>query len=207
MSEVQMKLRLTIPWVVAVLLSSAAFAGEVRGFEHWRLGMTRDEVRALSSTGPYSEVRSTGGLETSNAQFQGKKVKASFVFGPEGLGHIQIWAYVGPVYQEALLAFHEAYSYLSENFGALHSENAPIAAGLPLEGLDQLVPGDFRTGTAKSELGELQQKGSIQAQILKFHLHPQQRPTGAEVYASLIHSPQVGSYWVFVYFKSPAAGR
>lgn len=202
-----MKLRFTILGVVAVLLGSAAFAAEVRGFEPWRLGMAREEVLALSSLGPYSPVPSTGGLETLNAQFQGKRVTASFVFGPQGLRHIQIWAYEGPDYREALLALHEAYSYLSGNFGLLHSENAQISAGLSLEGLDQLVPADFRTGTGKSELGELQQKGSIQAQILKFHLHPQNPPIGAEVYASLIHSPQIGSYWVFVYFKAPAAGR
>lgn len=202
-----MNLRFTIPGVVAVLLGSAAFAAEVRGFEPWRLGMTREEVLALSGTGPYTPVPSTGGLETSNARFQGKQVTASFVFGPQGLGHIQIWAYEGPVYQAALLAFHEAYSYLSANFGSLHAENSEIAAGLSLNGLDQLVPADFRTGTGKSELGELQQKGSIQAQIHKFHLHPQKPPIGAEVYASLIHSPQIGSYWVFVYFKTPAAGR
>lgn len=72
-----MKLRFTIPGVVAVLLGSAAFAAEVRGFEPWRLGMTREEVLALSGTGPYTPVLSTGGLETSNARFQGKQVTAS----------------------------------------------------------------------------------------------------------------------------------
>lgn len=202
-----MSLRFTIPGVVAVLLGSAAFATEVSGFAPWRLGMTREEVLALSSAGPYSPVRSTGGLETPNAQFQGKTVPASFVFGSEGLRHIQIWAYSGPAYQEALLAFHGAYSYLSTSFGPLHAENSRISAGLSLEGLDQLVPADFRSGTGKSELGELERKGSIQAQIHEFRLRPQEPPTGAEVYASLFHSPQVGLYWVFVYFKTPAAGH
>lgn len=169
--------------------------------------MTREEVLALPGTGPYSPVPSTGGLETSNAEFQGKKVTASFVFGSEGLRHIQIWAYEGSDYRSALMAFHEAYSYLSAGFGLLHSEGAQIPAGLALQELDQLVPEDFRTGTTKSELGELQQKGSIQAQIYKFHLHPQKPATGADVYASLIHSPQVGLYWVFVYFKAPVVAQ
>ena len=169
--------------------------------------MTREAVLALSGTGPYSPVPSTGGLETRNAQFQGKKVTASFVFASERLRQIQIWAYEGQDYEDALLAFHEAYSYLSENFGSLHSDNSKIPAGLALQGLDQLIPSEFRTGTSRSELGALQQKGSIQAQIHKFHLHPQEPPAGAEVYASLIHSPQIGSYWVFVYFKTPASGH
>lgn len=202
-----MTLRCAIFGVAALLLTSGASAAEVRGFEPWKLGMTREEVLALSSSGPYSPVPSTGGLETRGARFQGKKVTASFVFGSEGLRHIQIWAYEGQDYREALLAFHEAYSYLSENFGLLHSGNSKIPAGLTLQALDELVPSEFRTGTSKSELGELQEKGSIQAQIHKFHLHPQEPPAGAEVYASLLHSPQIGSYWVFVYFKTPAAGH
>ncbi len=193
--------------VAAILLASGAAAAEVRGFEPWKLGMTREEVLALSSAGPYTPVPSTGGLETRNAQFQGKKVTASFVFGSERLRHIQIWAYEGQDYRDALLAFHEAYSYLSENFGSLQSGNSKVPAGLALQELDQLIPSEFRTGTRKSELGELQQKGSIQAQIHKFHLHPQEPPAGAEVYASLMHSPQIGSYWVFVFFKTPAAGH
>lgn len=201
-----MTLRCAIFGVVAIVLASGASAVEVLGFEPWKLGMTREEVLAVSSSGPYSPVPSTGGLETRNAQFQGKKVTASFVFASERLTHIQIWAYEGTDYKDALRAFHGAYSYLSENVGSLQSGNSKIPAGLDLQALDQLIPSEFRTGTSKSELGELQQKGSIQAQFHKFHLHPQEPPAGAEVYASLIHSPQVGSYWVFVYFKTPAAG-
>ena len=202
-----MTLRSAIFGVAAVLLTSGASAAELTGFEPWKLGMTREEVLALSSAGPYSPVPSTGGLETRNAQFQGKKVTASFVFGSERLRHIQIWAYEGQDYKDALLAFHEAYSYLSENFGPLHSDSSKISAGLALQALDQLIPSEFRTGTSKSELGELQQKGSMQAQIYKFHIHAQEPPAGAEVYASLLHSPQIGWYWVFVYFKTPAAGH
>ena len=202
-----MTLRLAISGVAAILLASGAPAAEVNGFEPWKLGMTREEVLALASAGPYSPVSSTGGLETRNAQFQGKKVTASFVFGSEGLRHIQIWAYEGQDYKDALLAFHDAYSYLSEKFGSLRSDESEISSGLALQALDELIPAEFRTGTTRSELGELQQKGSIQAQFHKFHLQPQEPPAGAEVYASLSHSPQLGFYWVFVYFKTPAAGH
>lgn len=202
-----MMLRSAIFGVAAILLTGGVSAAEVHGFDPWKLGMTREEVLALSSAGPYSPVPSTGGLETRNGQFQGKKATVSFVFDSERLRHIQVWAYEGQDYEEALLAFHGAYSYLGENFGSLHSGDAEVPAGLALGALDQLIPAEFRTGTSRSELGELQQKGSIQAQIRKFHLHPRVPPVGAEVYASFIHSPQIGSYWVFVYFKTPAAAH
>lgn len=196
-----MRWRPAIPAGVAVLLAGAASAAEVSGFERWRLGMTREEVLAISSAGPYSPVAATGGLETANARFAGRRVTASFVFGTAGLRHVQVWVYEGEVYRDALQAFHEAYSYLSESFGLLRSDAGQLPAGLTLQGLDRLVPAEFRTGTSRSEVEELQVTRSIQAQILKLHLHPRQPPVGAEVYASLIHSPQIGAYWVFVHFK------
>ena len=66
---------------------------------------------------------------------------------------------------------------------------------------------EIRTGAGQSQAGELQEKGSIQAQLCKFHLHPQEPPAGAEVYAGLLHGPQVDSNGVFDDFESPAAAH
>ncbi len=37
-------------------------AGRVKGFDCWSLGMTKDQVKACSQRGPYTEVKVTGGL-------------------------------------------------------------------------------------------------------------------------------------------------
>jgi hypothetical protein len=176
---------------------------EVRGYGPWKLGMTREQVTAAAAEGPYSPVAATGGLETHNASFQGHKITASFVFDAAGLKHIQLWAYEGQELAKGLSAFHEAYCYLSEHLGSLESEGASVPAGLSRDDLGALIPAAFKTGTTQSQLGQLPQQGSIQAQVFKYHLHPRSPPAGAQVYASLIHSPQLGMYFVFVYFKSP----
>src|SRR5687768_17888926 len=103
-----------------VALSAAVPAAESAGYDPWRLGMSREEVQAAASHGPYSPVGATGGLETRNAQFQGKPITASFAFGPQGLGLIQLWLYEGQDLPAAIQAFHGAYTYLGDQFGALH---------------------------------------------------------------------------------------
>ena len=189
--------------VASALTSPSPPPTEVRGYGPWKLGMTREQVTAAAAEGPYSPVATTGGLETRNASFQGHQITASFVFDASGLKHIQLWAYEGQDFAKALSAFHEAYSYLSEHLGSLESEGAPVPAGLSRDDLGSLIPAAFKTGTAQSQLGQLPQRGSIQAQVLKYHLHPRSPPAGAQVYASFIHSPQLGMYLVFVYFKWP----
>jgi len=194
--------RSLLPVLALVLAGVASPPVEVHGYGPWQLGMTREQVAAATAHGPYSPVTATGGLETRNAQFQGSQITASFVFGPHGLRHIQLWAYEGQDREKALRAFHGVYGYLSEQLGPLHSDGTPIPRGISEDSLTALVPPAFKTGTVQSQLSELPKRGSIQAQVHKFHLHPQTPAVGAEVYGSLIHSPQLGMYWVFVYFKS-----
>jgi hypothetical protein len=198
--------RPTLAVLYFLVAATTVRAVDVGGWDAWRFGMSQEEVAAVSGLGPYTPVATTGGLETANGRFRGKQVTVSFVFGAAGLRQIQVWAYEGGDLQEAIAAFHGAFLYLSETFGPLRSGSAPVQPNLTLAELDQKVPPEFRTGAGRSELGQIADKGSIQAQIHKLHLHPQTPPAGAEVYASLIHSPEIGSYWVFVYFKSLPPG-
>ena len=41
-------------------------------------------------------------------------------------------------------------------------------------------------------------------EVSKLHLHPQKPIRGADIYGSLLHSPKLGTYWVFLYYKVPA---
>src|SRR5204863_2934916 len=144
--------------------ASPGAAAEVHGYAPWQLGMTRDQVTAATAEGPYTAVSSTGGLETRNATFQGSKITASFVFGAQGLNHIQLWAYEGSDSAKAFAAFHQAYRYLSTEFGELQSDGSPIPAGLSEAELAARIPEAFKTGTSQSQLSK---GGSFQAQVLK----------------------------------------
>jgi hypothetical protein len=87
------------------------------GWGPWKLGMSRAEVTAQAEFGPYSEVRVTGGVETSHGRWGGKPVTVSFVFGPVGLRTIQLWAYEGQSRDDAIAAFFKVHEYLKATVG------------------------------------------------------------------------------------------
>lgn len=177
----------------------------VEGYGPWRLGMKPEEVQAVSAHGPYTPVYSTGGLETKNGPFRGETRNVSFVFGPAGLYHLQIWAYEGKDFDEAAKEFFGVYRHLVETFGPVHNDGEPWPADLDLEALKSCIPQSFRQGAAAPGefIEKLQAQGSTQLQMLKLHLHPQQPIEGAVVYGSLLYAPKLPGYWVFLYYKLP----
>ena len=186
-----------------------AAAPRVEGYGPWRFGMKPEEVQAVEAHGPYTPVHSTGGLETKNGPFQGETRNVSFVFGPAGLSHIQIWAYEGKDFEQAVKEFYGAYRYLTETFGPLCNDQGPWPADLTLDAFKSRIPQEYRQGAAApGTFGEtLQSQGSVQVQMLKLHLRPVQPVEGAEVYGSLIYAPKLPGYWVFLYYKLPKAGN
>lgn len=187
-----------------VVAASAAF-GSAPGYGPWHLGMTPGEVQAVTEFGPYEAVASTGGLETRNARFEGKKITISFVFDADGLYHIQLWAYEGEDYRSAVKALHRVYKYLSEEYGALTTGRGPLPAGLSKRKLEGRIPDEFRSNDP--QLDRLQRAGKIQAVVQRFHIHLKLEASDVRIYASLIHSPELGLYYVFLYFKSPNGPR
>lgn len=179
---------------------------EVEGYGPWQLGMSPDQVRAVEEHGPYTPVQATGGLETANGDFLGEPANVSFVFGPSGLFHLQVWVYEGQDLDAAEDAFHRAYRWLSERFGALHLDGRPVPEGLDREGLAALVPESFWEEEASVDLDAVEPGDSLElGPPERIHLHPRVPVDGAQVYASFLHSRQLGTYWVFVYVKTPPA--
>jgi hypothetical protein len=197
----------------ALVLIAALIAGEtvclaadepLSGYGPWRFGMTPDQVAEAKELGPYSPVQATGGLETANGRFLGERTNVSFIFGAHGLRRIQIWAYEGRDLGAAVKAFHSVYKYLGERFGALQQDGAPCPAGLDLEAFQQRIPASFRDTSHVVTMDQLRAQGSMSAQMEKVQLVPQRSPAGAGVLASFIHSPQLGSFWVFLYYDAPS---
>jgi hypothetical protein len=181
------------------------------GYGPWKLGDSREAVRAVESHGPYLDVRSTGGLETYAGEFLGEPTHISFVFGDAGLFLIQLWLYNGGEegdFEAATAALHRAYGYLQTELGALHSDGLVVPESLTLDGLRRLVPEAFRDQSQRIDMSQALTAGArIKTNSLSFHLHPRDPPPGADVSASLFYNPQLGMYWVFLYFRNdrPAA--
>ncbi len=192
--------------LLAVIAGSAAAAAqEVDGYGPWRFGMSKADVQAVEKLGPYTPVGSTDGLETKNGPFMGENRNVSFVFGLGGLSHIQVWVYEGSDYDEAVKQLYRAYEHLAENYGPVHQDGNPWPADLTVETLVSRIPPEYRPSSSlESFMKELQSQGTAKVDTLKLHLYPQKPVKGADVYASFLHSPRLGFYWVFLYYKVPA---
>lgn len=194
---------------MVLFATPATFADEkppILGYGPWKLGDSREQVRAVESHGPYLDVHSTGGLETYAGEFSNEATHISFVFGDAGLFLIQLWLYNGGEegdFEAATAALHRAYEYLQTEFGALHSDGLVVPESLTLDGLRRLVPEAFRDQSQRIDMSRALTPGArITTNSLSFHLHPRDPPRGADVSASLFYNPQLGMYWVFLYFRN-----
>jgi hypothetical protein len=193
--------------LLVLLLPAAAQAAEVQGYGPWKFGMKPAEVEAVKEFGPYSPVQSTGGLETMNGEFLGQKTPISFVFRPAGLHHIQIWVYSGQTYDEALAAFHRTYRYLADTFGSLSSTGGALPPDLDAQQLSGKIGPEF-SEPKESLLPKIQQIGSFQAHMMTYRIAPASLPTpGRDVHADLVRSPELGLYYVFLYYRAPLLGK
>jgi hypothetical protein len=189
------------------LLPAAGRAAEIQGYGPWTFGMTPAEVAAVSQYGPYTKVASTGGLETMNGDFGGQKTPISFVFRPAGLYQIQIWLYTGSSFDEAAAALHRAYLDLGHTFGALETTGGALAADLDAKQLALKIGPEF-ADPKESLLPRLRAGGTVQVHTITFRIAPASLPTpGRDVHADLIRSPELGSYYVFLYYRAPLLGK
>lgn len=197
---------LMIAAALSLAAASAAAEKRVTGFGPWRLGMQRAEVTAVEAHAPYQDVRATGGVETANGVFEGQPTNVSFVFGPAGLNLIQVWAYSGQDRDAAFAAFHRSYRYMVREFEAVRMHDAALGNELTQEELVALLPAELVTEVKAEGFERMMQEGQIQASSVKAHLHPGVRVSGAEVYSSLIGVPEMGLFYVFVYFRARPDG-
>jgi hypothetical protein len=170
-------------FLLASLVVSRAHAATYTGYGPWRFGMSRDEVVAVDDYGPYTPVQATGGLETQNGLFDGRKTMMSFVFGRNGLSKIQVWAYQGNDEKPAVAAFARVYRYLKRTHGAVE---------YPAE----IKPAKFEASVLKA-LAAVPAKDAIRLQIA-----PTPMPSDLTIFCSFYRQPRFG-YFVLLYFQTP----
>jgi hypothetical protein len=116
--------------VAALALTQAAGPPSgVPAIGEYRLGMTREQVRAIKSCAPYKTVPGTKGLECENFVLGSRKMNISFVFTGDALSRIQLWFHEGPSEADARKATEAMLAYLSAR-GPIHSDEVKGATPL-----------------------------------------------------------------------------
>lgn len=192
-------------WIAALLLiaipvASAADPENADFFvSPWRLGMTRDQVIAEKEFGPYKPVQVTGGVETFDAQFDGRKTNVSFVFDDaDTLSYIQVWKYEGPDFEPAKQAALDVYDLFSTRFGGL------TIPGIEQNGSSALDRKGFEAmlvsfvGRAPEVLGKEGEKEHIAA-TLTLDLIPNSQPPNCRLHSQIIYSTRFKTFLVFLF--------
>lgn len=178
------KMNKTLPVLFALLALIGQARGDVDGYGPWKFGMSPDQVTSEKGYGPYKEVAVTGGVETFNAKWDGKKANVSFIFKDAKLDKIQIWAYEGKDQAAALSAWWRVAAYLQKTHGELEFPQFPELA--PNVGKEAF------TENFKAVLKE--------GKIPKFQMGIKEKPKGATIFSSFFTHPTHG-YYVFLFYR------
>jgi len=150
----------------------------------YRLGMTREQVRAVRSCAPYKTVPGTKGIECENFVLGSRKMNISFVFAGDALSRIQLWFHEGPSEADARKATAAMLSYLSSR-GPIHSDEVKGAPSLTADAI-------FSALKARDSSGQ-----GARVQVL----------TAAAKTPPFVHgsvTKVAAGYFVFVYFSATA---
>lgn len=155
----------------------------------WKFGMTKAEVTAFEQFAPFKDVQTTGGVETFNAIFDGKKANISFLFDQSGLKRIQVWAYEGGNKEEAMKAWASLYSFLTKSFGTVEVPE------INTESKNATLPPEVLAIAATVNAGVTG----------KTQMAPQKMPLDAKIFSSLFAREIKGGtyFYLFLYYDRP----
>lgn len=186
------------------LLAGCAAAGNVAEGQQfhigpWQLGMTREQVAAFTDHGPYLPVAITGGLETPNGTFQGRRTHTSFVFDGSGLLYIQVWNYAGKDFESARTAALEIFDLFGALFGGVEPGRIKIYTNAP-KGVDR--------GAMSAVMEEFFDKRHAAAEIarksksemtLTMDMRPRMQPLGSRLFGRFAYVGHVDAFYVFLF--------
>jgi hypothetical protein len=117
-------------YVCLLIAASPALAGD---FGPWSFGMSAEQIKAVSSHGPYKSF-SNGDLETYNGDFGGKKENIQFFLKENRLWRIGAYTYEGTDLTAATQAWIHTYQTLQSQYGPIET---PGFSGATTESLAQ----------------------------------------------------------------------
>jgi hypothetical protein len=185
----------------ALLLAAfPALAQEDPGFGPWRLGMSKEQVVSFAEQGPYSDGPS-GSVETANAAFAARKVKATFVFGAAGLATIQLHNHESKDWREAHRIALEVFDQFKAKFGGANVKE--VSDDIDREELDLILRQTL--GTAETLNKGYAAKGQYMVQT--FDMVPLKQPAEGRLHCQWTYDGKSNTYSVFVYLDLPGAPK
>jgi hypothetical protein len=175
--------------LISLLLGLLSFQANGAGLDPWRFGMSRAEVASFQQYGPYQDVRVTGGIETFNGVFDGRKANIAFDFDDRGLRRIHIFVYEGRDLDQAVRAWKSTYDYLQRTYGEVETPTIKVGAQ------SEPVNSEVLSIAARMEV----------SLVGKVQMAPKPMPSDTKVFSSFFKREVQAApyYYVFLYFNRP----
>jgi hypothetical protein len=188
-----------------LLLLSAGASGQHADYTigPWRLGMSPSEVTNFKAHGPYSPVRTTGGLETRRAKLDRGRTNVSFVFDGDRLDYIQVWYFEGKRYKGARAAALEVFDLFTARFGGASVPGVAVNGAEKLTRADAEIVLDRVLGTS-AELGKKMAREGKGYGTFRFDLVPATQPPGSKLVGQFGYSTRHDTYYVFLFQDDPS---
>jgi hypothetical protein len=170
----------------------------------WELGMSREQVSSFQDFGPYKDVRVTGGIETWDAEFLGRKTNVAFVFDTAGVRYIQVNRYEGSDPDAAIAAAMEIYDLFAGKFGGATVENVS-AGGQP--SLDRgAVEAALHKILGKAKEVEQSTREKHKATLLmRFDMKPILQPKGSRLHCQWVYAGKLDTFYILLFQDRPDA--
>jgi len=168
----------------------------------WRLGDSRQKVTAMPSLPNLTPVKVTGGLETSDATFEGKKRNISFVFNDDQLVYSQVWLYEGKKLSSAIEEFDALFQFFSAKLQGARINGIDVSGGLN-SGALRLATEQLFTYAQKGIEKASADTGNDMTFILTLDLIPFTQPLKNKLHGKFVYSGQLETFYVFLFEDLP----
>jgi hypothetical protein len=169
---------------------------------NWKLGDSRDEIRAMPSLPNLKPVKITGGLETADAVFEGKKRNISFVFDDNALAYTQTWVYEGRSLDLAIEEFSTLYNYLSSKLQGAKIKGIEVSGGMTLGAL-KVATKQLFDNIQKSVDSTNSNSDKEMTFLMTLDLIPNTQPNENKLHGKFVYSGRHGTFYIFLFEDLP----
>jgi hypothetical protein len=184
-------------------LSAEEFAPPFR-IGPWDLGMSREQVSPFKEFGPYKDVRVTGGIETRDAEFLGRKTNVAFAFDDAGIQYIQLFRYEGSDPDAAIAAAMEIYDLFVASFGGATVENVSIPGQASLDRSSMQAVVHTILGKAKDVEKSAREKNNATL-LMHFDMKPMLQPKDSRLHCQWVYSGKLDTFYILLFQDRPHA--
>jgi hypothetical protein len=164
----------------------------------WRLGMSREQVLAKSSLGPYEPGPTSATLIARGADSSNKLAKFQLSFGERGLESVKLTAYEGSDYSAAENAAFSILTLFYRDLEGLDRKDfrGPKGAPFPQGDIRRLVKASLGRAREAARSVRAEQRAEI---LFTFDVAPATQPARRRILCQLLYVSRTDTYSVVAY--------